>query len=420
MTTDSIRTLFITKEVPYPPIGGVNLRTWQNINIMMKFGPVGVFSASNWSPKNTSLPGVTLWKHSNVARERSGWEKLENRLWWLYRDKHPDANWAYAKTAAEELEATLTEFQPDLVIIEEVWLYSYLNVLKRYRCPIIFDNHNVEASLLQQRHSSVQGLKSQLKAKIQLQHLKFIENDFANQATQVWVCSENDSNLITQYYKQVSPTYVVPNGINVAHYDRVHSGECNSQTKLQDTQHNLLFLGQLSYSPNTVAVDLLINQIFPRLQELYPDSRLLLVGRNPTQFMQAAAQREPRIIVSGSVPDVRPYLAAASVMVVPLLQGGGTRLKILEAFAAGCPVVSTAKGAEGIKVRDGEHLLIRNQVEELVEGVSQLWSNPSLGKKLAVSAYELVQAEYSWQAVGRKIELAIQKLFPELENRFTL
>lgn len=420
MSTDSIRTLFITKEVPYPPVGGVNLRTWQNINIMVKFGPVGVFSASNWSPKSTSLPEVTLWKHCNVAMQRSSWEKLENRLWWLYPQKHPDANWAYAKTAAEELDITLTEFQPDLVIIEEVWLYSYLSVVKRHQCFIIFDNINVEASLWQQRHSSVQGFKSQLKAKIQLQHLKFIEKDFANQADQVWVCSEQDSHLMTQYYGQVSPTYVVPNGINVAHYDRVRFGECNFETQLEDTQHNLLFLGQLSYSPNTVAVDLLIKQIYPKLKELYPDSRLLLVGRNPTQFMQAAAQREPRIMVTGSVPDVRPYLAAASVMVVPLLQGGGTRLKILEAFAAGCPVVSTAKGAEGIKVKDSEHLLIKNEVEELVEGISQLWSNPSLGKKLAVSAYELVEAEYSWQAVGRKIELAVQKLFPQLKNKFNI
>jgi glycosyltransferase involved in cell wall biosynthesis len=129
--------------------------------------------------------------------------------------------------------------------------------------------------------------------------------------------------------------------------------------------------------------------------------------------MQAAAKREPSIIVTGSVADVRPYLAAASVMVVPLLQGGGTRLKILEAFAAGCPVVSTAKGAEGIKARDGEHLLIRNEVEELVAGVCQLWSNRSLREKLASSAYELVQAKYSWQAVGRKIELAVQKLLSD-------
>lgn len=411
MTISQIRTLFITKEVPYPPVGGLSLRTWQNINIMIKFGPVGVFSASNWSPTNTSLPGVTLWKHANVASQRSNWENLENRLWWLSPRRHPDADWAYAKTAAQELDATLTEFQPDVVIIEEVWLYPYLSVVESHKCQIIFDNPNVEASLWQQRHHAVQGLKPKFKAKIQLNHLKSIESDFSRKANQVWVCSENDVSLIKEFYKKVSPIYVVPNGINVAHYESVRSHEYSPKIRLENTSQNLLFLGQLSYSPNTVAAELLINQIYPRLKELYPDSRLLLVGRSPTPFMLAAAEREPGIIVTGSVPDVRPYLAAANVMVVPLLQGGGTRLKIVEAFAAGCPVVSTAKGAEGINAKDGEHLLIRNEVEELVEGVCQLFCDPSLGEKLANSAYELVQAEYSWEAVARKVEQAIKEIF---------
>ncbi|MGH8002274.1 MAG: glycosyltransferase family 4 protein, partial [Brasilonema sp.] len=134
------------------------------------------------------------------------------------------------------------------------------------------------------------------------------------------------------------------------------------------------------------------------------------VGTGPTQFMLEAAQQQPGIIVTGRVPDMRPYLADASVIVVPLLQGGGTRFKILEAFAAGCPVVSTAKGAEGLKVVDGEHLLIRNEVTELVEGVSQIWSEPSLGKRLAGSAYELVKAEYDWERVGCNVEEALQEL----------
>jgi polysaccharide biosynthesis protein PslH len=411
VTTSPIRTLFITKDLPYPPVGGVNLRIWQNINIMMKFGLVGVFSVSNWDTTDTSLPGVALWKHCKVAKQRSIWEKLANRWWWLYPRRHPETNRAYSKITAEELEATLATFQPDLVVFEEVWLYRYLSVVKGHNCHIIFDDMNVEASLWQQIHSSVPGSKLELDDKIKSNHLKSIEGDFAHQASQIWLCSKDDASLMKQYYGQVSPTHIVPNGVNLAHYDSVRSRECSPKTGLDDTQRNLLFLGHLSYSPNTVAVELLINQIYPQLQKLYPDSRLLLVGRRPTQFMQEAAKREPRIIVTGSVPDVRPYLAAASVMVVPLLQGGGTRLKILEAFAAGCPVVSTAKGAEGINARDGEHLLIRNKVEELVAGVSQIWSNPSLGEKLAQHAYELVRTEYSWEAVSHRVEQAVKQLF---------
>lgn len=410
MQTSSIRTLFITKEVPYPPIGGTSLRNWQNINIMMKFGQVAIFSASNWSPKNTSLPGVNLWVHSNVTTQRSNWEKLESRLWWLHSRRHPDADWSYSKTAAQELDEVLTTFRPDLVVFEEVWLYPYLSVVKNHKCRIILDNHNVESSLFEQKYRSAEGFKSQLKVKLQQKHLLSMEDDFCKQVSQVWLCSKNDVTLTNQLYGTVAPAHVIPNGINVAHYDCVRSHECTPVPALEGTRRNILFLGQMSYAPNIVAAELLINKIYPRLKELYSDSRLLIVGRNPTSAMLEAASLEPGIIVTGGVPDVRPYLAAKTVMVVPLLQGGGTRLKIIEAFAAGCPVVSTAKGAEGLNAQDGKHLLIRNEVEELVEGICQLWSEPSLGEKLAGSAYELVQAEYSWEAVSHRVEQAIGEL----------
>jgi polysaccharide biosynthesis protein PslH len=406
----SIRTLFITKEVPYPPIGGVSLRNWQNINIMMKYGPVAIFSASNWTPKETSLPGVNLWHHCNVEIQRSGWENLERRLWWLHSHRHPDADWSYSNTAAQELDELIAKFQPDLVIFVEVWLYPYLRVVQRHKCRIIFDNLNVEASLFQQKYGSLQDIKSKIKVEIQLDHLKSIERELSQQADEIWVCSDNDANLIKQLYGQVAPTHVVPNGINVGHYNGVHSGECSPPSGLEDKSRNLLFLGQMSYLPNTVAAELLINKIYPKLREIYPDCRLLLVGRNPTPLMLEAAKKDAQIIVTGSVPDVQPYLAAASVMVVPLIQGGGTRLKILEAFAAGCPVVSTAKGAEGLKAKDGEHLLIKDSVEELIDGVCQIWSDPALGEKLAGCAYELVQAEYSWEAVGERVEDAVKVL----------
>jgi len=410
MNTSEIRTLFITREIPYPIVAGVSLRLWQNINIMIKFGPVGVFSAVDWNPVHTSLPGVEVWKHCNVLQQRSPWEKFIARFWWFDSHRHSDADWVHAQAAAQELQVMMTQFQPDLVVMEQVWLYPYLKVVQEHGCEIIFDNHNVEASLWQKIKAAAQGLKAKLKTKIELAHLQVIEQDFSRQANQTWVCSQEDASLMQQLYSQLSPIKVIPNGINIHDYDLVRSGECTLPPGLPDKKRTILFVGQLSYPPNTAAVELLINQIYPKLKKKYPDSHLLLVGRKPMQFMKQAAKQEPGIIVTGAVPDIRPYLAAASMMVVPLHQGGGTRLKIVEALAAGCPVISTTKGAEGLKVKDGEHLLIRNEVEEIVAGIYQLWTNPDLGVKLANSGYKLVEAEYSWEAVGRKVELAIQEL----------
>ena len=170
-------------------------------------------------------------------------------------------------------------------------------------------------------------------------------------------------------------------------------------------------IGSFDYKPNLNAANFLIDKVYPRLRNIYPECQLLLVGKNPSQKLIQTAQKYSGVICTGTVPDVKPYLAASSVVVTPLFEGGGTRLKILEAFAAGRPVVSTTKGVEGINAQDGEHLLIRDDVEGIIDSISLLWSDLSFGKKLVNAAYELVQTEYSWEAVAHKIEPAIKDLF---------
>ncbi len=414
MTIPSVRTLFIISfNESYPPLSGGSLRNWQNINMMMKFGCVGIFSIFQGKPNCQTMPGVDLWHHYNLAEaQRSLWEKLELRFWWLHPRGSRRVNWLYTKVAAQQLKEVLAEFQPDLVVTD-MRAYRYLPVVKRYGCRLILDQHNVNGIWLEEFYSAgclIGNRKLTIQEKIELSRIKSIERDFLCQANQVWMCSQVDDKLLQDLYGKVWHTRVVPNGIDVAQYECVRFGKCTLPEGLEQKQRYLLYLGLYSYSPNAVAAELLIDQIYPRLRQVYPDCRLLLVGRYPTQRMKEATEQDAGIIVTGEVADVRPYLAAASVMAVPLRYGGGTRLKILEAFAAGCPVVSTAKGAEGLKVKDGEHLLIRDEIEGIVEGVCQMWSDPALGEKLANCAYELVKAEYSWEAVGRRVESGVRGL----------
>jgi glycosyltransferase involved in cell wall biosynthesis len=126
--------------------------------------------------------------------------------------------------------------------------------------------------------------------------------------------------------------------------------------------------------------------------------------------MQAAAAADEQIMVTGEVPDVRHYLAAGSIMAVPLFQGGGTRLKILEAFAAGCPVVSTSKGAEGLIGQTGKHLMVVETADQMVQTIHQLWADPEQAHRLALAARHLVQAEYSWEAILPRVKQAVEQI----------
>lgn len=417
MDISSLRTLFITTAGdPYPPSGGVHLRYLQLINIMSQFGSVGVFSLFPMESNGQPIPGVDLRDHYNTAgEEKSLWEKLELRFSWLSPGKYPYRSkiGKYTKNSAKQFQKFLGEFQPNLVIAE-MWTYRYLPLIKAYGCHFILDQHNVHGVWLEEvylAYCAIEKRKLSIKEKIELWRTKPIERHLIGQADRVWICSDVDDKQLQNLYGPVSHAQVIPNGIDITNYDCIHLGTWDLPEGLDKFGRYILYLGQFSYSVNAQAVELLIEQIYPQLRQIYPDCHLLLVGRNPNQRMLEAAQGDSGIIVTGAVPDIRPYLAAASVMAVPLCHGGGTRLKILEAFAAGCPVVSTPKGAQGLRAFDGEHLLIRDEIDAIVEGVCQVWSDPSLGKRLANSAYELVKAEYSWQAVAKKVESSVQEFF---------
>ena len=405
-----MRTLFVSM-MSYPPIEGAFLRNWQNINIMSKLGPLAVFSIFNRENnyQETENKNIEIWHHYNIATHSLLLKKLELRWQWLHQYGMTCYS-PYLSSAAKELDELIIKFKPDIVVLEQIWLYPYLKVIKRHNCSFIFDNHNIEAPLYEDTKTSGKGFRAWFRKNVHVSQVKSHEMELINRANQVWLCSEDDNRIIQDLYGPISNSYVIPNGVNVADYNDVRLKQFNLPEELCPSKHNILFLGNFLYGPNIQAAELLIMEIYPGIKQIHPDCRLLLAGRGPTEFMQEAAQKDPNIIVTGEIPDIRPYLAAASVMVVPLYKGGGTRFKILEAFAAGCPVVSTSKGAEGLNVEDSKHLLIANDVDTMVKHIEQIWSNDNLGKRLVESAYELVQSEYSWDAVAKRVEVAVGKL----------
>ncbi|EAZ88210.1 glycosyltransferase family 4 protein [Crocosphaera chwakensis] len=401
MIKSQIKTLFLTRYLPYPPLGGAALRNWQNINIMKEYGPVSIVSICSDKADDVELPGIKRWEHFVVNKSINFWENYRCKLWPIRRFGYPDVDKLYRKNILNQLKNSLNKFQPDIVIIEELWTFNYLRIIQQFPCKVILDDHNIEADLLEQNHG---------KLKLKLPRLKAIEKKFIQQADQVWVCSEDDKKLLNKLYGNSTDVYSIPNTININDYNKIYQGKEVYPSHLNPTNHNILFLGQYNYPPNAIAAKILIEKIYPQVKQQYPDTKLLLVGRNSNSQMRQASQQDPDIIVTGSVPDVRPYLAAASVMVVPLQTGGGTRLKILEALASGCPVISTSKGAEGIKIQDRVHLLIKETPEDIIKGIVEIWTNSSFKISLKEKGCQLVKSQYSWEAITPNIEKVIVKL----------
>ena len=312
----------------------------------------------------------------------------------------------------EELQNLLSEFKPQVAVLEGLWMHHYIEILKDYGCRVILDCHDTQSAEDLPLTDSVLGgdLKSKLVGRILPERVKLIEKRAAHAVDQLWVCSDREAHLMNSLHCPRVPIYVVPNGVDLALYDRAATGERCDLKLSKGNKRTIVYPGLFAYPPNRVAAAFLLEELFPRLEEIFPDCRLLLPGAHPTIQMLDAAKADSRIEVTGAVSDIRPYLWTASTMVVPLRQGTGTRLKIVEAFAAMIPVVSTAKGAEGLAIENEKHLLIAETAEQFVETVQRLWAQPMLAARLTANAFKLVGKQYSWAVAGRRISRAVNDL----------
>ncbi|WP_404783267.1 glycosyltransferase family 4 protein [Altericista sp. CCNU0014] len=398
----------------YPPMGGEYLRNWQTINILRQLGPVAVFSISDRALRPPELDGVVLWQHYDTSQDRSPRSQVERFAQWV-RQCGLTYYCPYRAAAARALEETVDRFKPDLVVLEQLWLIPYLAVLQKRPCRIIYDAHNVEAPLYRATKCQGSGLRSLVRNTLHLSQIRRDEQTLTRQTSCVWACSDRDRTQLHQRYGDTFVSAVVVNGVDPAFYRALPSDANRELEGVETGTATLILTGNFAHLPNARAAEILISDLYPRLKPTYPQLRLLLVGRHPTAAMQAAAGRDPNIVVTGEVPDVRPYLAIASVAIVPLQEGSGTRLKILEAFAAGCPVVSSTKGAEGLAVRDGEHLLIRDGIDAMMQGVQLLWDDPALKAQMLQSARRCLQSDYSWESARVQAQTVLQALFSDAE-----
>ena len=406
----------LAENLPYPTLKGGDLRSWQNVNALMGIGQVGVFGLCSNDLRAAAEPGEKLlfWRSSSdpaLAFPLPKNRKVAARAWFLDPAGHP-ADLYFSATAAEEISGLMAEFKPHIVVIERLWLFRYIECVKRFGCRVVLDNHNVESVLYRQIGGSIPGgdLRARLMRDAIPARTEAIERKASQSVDQVWVCSREDARLMRGLYGLSAPIHVVPNGIDVQSYSDTRAVKHSRAPVEQASGKSILFTATFAHPPNEKAALFLIQEVFPRLTTINPDCRLLLVGNAPTPEMIRAAQGNSRILITGAVPDVRPYIASASAMVVPLFQGSGTRFKILEAFASKTPVISTATGAEGLCVKPEVHLLIAASAPEFVAGLQQLWLDKSLAGRLTENAYRLVKRSYSWEAARRKIGKAAQEL----------
>jgi glycosyltransferase involved in cell wall biosynthesis len=264
---------------------------------------------------------------------------------------------------------------------------------------LVLDSHNAEGRRVAAMAASGRSLRSWA-ARLQVKPVRRYEADAALAAKQVIAVSATEQ----VYFEEMAPGKVVlvPNGVDCSRLVPRRSVPAS---------RSILFLGSLDYSANVDAVAHLVGDVLPRVRS--EDVELVLVGSNPRRQVFAEARRAQarvRVNVVGFVPDTTVSFSTSRVFVVPLRYGGGTRLKILEALARGVPVVTTSVGCEGLELRDGREILIRDEPASFAEAIDRLLEDDELCFQLAEAGRKAVEERYDWSVIGSSLSESLSRV----------
>jgi glycosyltransferase involved in cell wall biosynthesis len=303
-----------------------------------------------------------------------------------------------------ELGRLLSAERFDAVQVEGVHLSAYLPVIQNAarRPMVIVDWHNIESELLERYSAGAASQPRRIYTARTAQLLKRAEAKILAEADAHVVCSERERLRLTEREPRAR-IRVIGNGVDVNFYAGTSStttGPCQ----------DLAFVGSMDYLANIDAAEHFARQILPALQTGQPQHRFIIVGARPTKAVQALAEL-PGVVVTGTVEDVRPYYRDAFAVVVPLRIGGGTRLKILEAMAAGVPVISTRLGAEGLDAVAGVHFLEAESAEDFRVAIRRL-ADSGEWQRLAAAGLELVRSRYDWAILGESLHRFYREILP--------
>jgi glycosyltransferase involved in cell wall biosynthesis len=271
--------------------------------------------------------------------------------------------------------------------------------------PRFLASHNVE-SIQWSRFAQVQrNLCRRAAIWLEWRKMRCFEGRSLRIFDHIAAVSGHDAELMKSRFGAKSVD-VIPNGVDVAYYERAPRRE---------EPDLLVYCASMDSWVNQDAAFYFVRDILPRIHERRPQSRFMIVGRNPPQGIRDLAT--DRVLVTGTVADIRPVLARAAVSVVPLRIASGSRLKILESLAAGVPVVSSAAGAEGLELKYGSELLVADSDAEFAAQCVRLLDDAPLRRRLANAGQALVRQKYDWSALFPLVEKAWTRTIENFRRR---
>ncbi len=400
-----MRILFISSWFPYPPDNGSRIRIYNLIKQLAKRHEIVLVSFSRGPVTEDRI--AAMQQHCQSV-DVVPLKRFEPAYWRAllglfsprprsFVDTFNALMWNLVKTKAQD--------NFDLVILSQIITAPYVSALGTVSTPRVFEE--AELTVLWEKFAAARHPAARWRYGLSWWKTSRFVARLLRQFDGCTVVSEKESQFVARFLPDHCSMTVVPNGVDVNWY-KGDFGEPQGDT--------LIYTGALTYRANLEAMVYFLRDIFPLIRARRPEATIRITGKTDGVPLHRLPFGDG-VELTGFLKDIRPAIAQSRVCVVPLTMGGGTRLKILEAMAAGTPVVSTSKGAEGLKVTTEENILIADQPAEFADAVIQVLSDDVLYRRLQENGYRLVREHYDWTAIGLLLNTYVEAMGPSRRNR---
>lgn len=397
--------IWLSHFIPYPARGGASQRSFHLLKEAAKRYRV-TFVAFNRPVQDAAALAESRKALESFCHRVEFWDvplAWKGVRWWTQLALAPLHRWPHSALTykspaiAQRWKALLGEHSHALVHVDSTDLALFIEDALRF--PTVLNHHNCESAMALRRA----GLETNRIKKMVLHHqarkLAEVEAAFAHRVALNLMVSDVDAERLLDI-NPLARTGLVENGTDVEYF--------HPQDELLEA-NTIVFAASLRWYPNQSALAFFDREIWPRIKQRSPGVRFIVAGQQPPEFLVRWAKSDASIEFVPDPADIRPYIARGAVYVCPIIDGGGSRLKLLDAMAMGKAIVSTTVGAEGLRYRVGMHMLIADDPQEFADKVVGLMQDASGRYRLAAAARQFVKDEYSWQAIGSNLARAYKE-----------
>ena len=395
-----MRILFLTQIIPYPPDAGPRVKTWHVLQYLIGAGHeviLASFVRPDEEPYVAMLQKVCTAVYT-VPMKRSrladvGYmlrSSITGRPFLIERDDLP--------AMRELVQRLLATEAIDIIHADQLTMTQF--ALDVQPCTI-FDAHNATWTITQRMFTDTPWFL-RLLLRLETERTKRYEGMLVRAFDHTLVVIRQDRQALLQGVPEAERTAVgqrirvVPIAVDTYKLQPVVR---------QPDSTNIMTLGSLHYPPNADGIRWFVREVFPLIQQQAPEATLTIIGKNPpADFLQLAAQQPHVVKVTGYVPDLTPYMAAAALLVVPVRAGSGMRVRLLEAFARGMPAVTTTIGLEGIEATHGREVLVADEPIDFAQTTLALLRDPEQQQFLAENGRQLAETKYDWHIALKKMD----------------